>query len=45
VRPGIGPPKLVPGVSDMKIVLSTDLLTPDNQNSIIDEWRSVFGLQ
>jgi len=45
VRPGIGAPKLVPGVSDMKIVLSTDLLTPDNQKVIIDEWRSVFGLQ
>lgn len=45
VRPGIKPPKLVPGVQDMKIVLSTDLLNPQNQKSIIDEWRSEFGLQ
>jgi iron(III) transport system substrate-binding protein len=45
VRPGIKPPKLVPGVQDMKIVLSTDLLNPGNQKSIIEEWRSVFGLQ
>jgi iron(III) transport system substrate-binding protein len=45
VRPGIKPPKLVPGLQDMKIVLSTDLLNPDNQKAIINEWRSVFGLQ
>ena len=45
VRPGIKPPKLVPGVQDMKIVLSTELLNPANQKAIIDEWRSVFGLQ
>lgn len=45
VRPGIKPPKLVPGVQDMKIVLSTELLNPEVQKAIIDEWRSVFGLQ
>jgi iron(III) transport system substrate-binding protein len=45
VRPGIKPPKLVPGLQDMKIVLSTDLLNPTNQKAIIEEWRTVFGLQ
>ena len=44
-RPGIKPPKLVPGIDGQKIELSSDLLTPANQKAIIDEWRSVFGLQ
>jgi len=44
-RPGIQPPKLVPGIEGQKIVLSTDLLTPENQKGMINEWRSVFGLQ
>lgn len=44
-RPGIKPPKLVPGIEGQKIVLSTELLTTDKQKAIIDEWRSVFGLQ
>jgi iron(III) transport system substrate-binding protein len=45
VRPGIKPPKLVPGIEGQKIVLSTELLNPDVQKAIIDEWRSEFGLQ
>ena len=44
-RPGIKPPKLVPGTEGQKIELSSDLLTPANQKAIIEEWRSVFGLQ
>jgi iron(III) transport system substrate-binding protein len=44
-RPGAGSPKLVPGVEGQKIVLSSDLLTPAFQKAVIDEWRSVFGLQ
>ena len=44
-RPGIKPPKLVPGIEGQKIVLSTDLLTPEKQKAMINEWRSVFGLQ
>ena len=44
-RPGVGSPKLVPGIEGQKIILSTALLNPDNQKAIIDEWRSVFGLQ
>jgi len=44
-RPGIKPPKLVPGIEGQKIVLSTELLTPANQKAMINEWRSVFGLQ
>ncbi len=45
VRPGIKPPKLVPGLEGQKIVLSTDLLNAGVQKAIIEEWRSVFGLQ
>jgi iron(III) transport system substrate-binding protein len=44
-RPGIKPPKLVPGIAGQKVVLSTQLLTPQNQKAMINEWRSVFGLQ
>jgi iron(III) transport system substrate-binding protein len=44
-RPGIGDPKLVPGLSGQKIVLSSELLTPAKQTSIIDEWRKTFGLE
>lgn len=44
-RPGTKPPKLVPGVEGQKIVLSTDILTPAKQTAIVNEWRSVFGLQ
>jgi iron(III) transport system substrate-binding protein len=45
VRPGVKPPKLVPGLEGMKIVLTERLLTAQMQTTIIDEWRSVFGLQ
>ena len=45
VRPGVKPPKLVPGLNGMKIVLTETLLTPELQKSIIEEWRSVFGLK
>jgi iron(III) transport system substrate-binding protein len=44
-RPGAGSPKLVPGIEGQKIMLSSDLLTPAFQKAVIDEWRSVFGLQ
>jgi iron(III) transport system substrate-binding protein len=44
-RPGAGSPKSVAGVDGQKIILSSDLLTPAKQQAIIDEWRSVFGLQ
>jgi len=44
-RPGMGDPKLVPGIAGQKIVLSSELLTPARQKAIIDEWRQVFGLQ
>ncbi len=44
-RPGIKPPKLVPGVQGQKIVLSTELLTHAKQQAIVNEWRTVFGLQ
>jgi hypothetical protein len=36
---------LVPGLDGQKIVLSTDVLTPAKQTAIVNEWRSVFGLQ
>lgn len=45
VRPGVKPPKLVPGLDGMKIVLTEAVLTPERQKAIIEEWRSVFGLQ
>ncbi len=44
-RPGVKPPKLVPGLEGMKIVLTERLLTPERQKAIIEEWRSVFGLK
>ena len=44
-RPGIGAPKLVPGLAGQKVILSTELLNPEKQKAIIDEWRQVFGLQ
>jgi iron(III) transport system substrate-binding protein len=44
-RPGIKPPKLVPGIEGQKVVLSTELLAPEKQKAMINEWRSVFGLQ
>ncbi|MEI7710803.1 MAG: extracellular solute-binding protein [Rhodospirillales bacterium] len=45
VRPGAGAPKVVPGIEGQKIVLSSDLLTPTMQKAMIEEWRTVFGLQ
>lgn len=44
-RPGIGDPKLVPGIAHQKVILSTELLNPEKQKAIVDEWRQVFGLQ
>jgi iron(III) transport system substrate-binding protein len=44
-RPGVTPSKILPGVEGQKIVLATDVLTPERQKAIIEEWRSVFGLQ
>ena len=45
VRPGSGAPSVVPGIEGQKIVLSSDLLTPAMQKAMIEEWRTVFGLQ
>ena len=45
VRPGSGAPKVVPGVEGQKIILSSELLSPAMQKAMIEEWRSVFGLQ
>lgn len=44
-RPGLSPSKILPGVEGQKIVYATDVLTAEKQKAIIDEWRSVFGLQ
>jgi iron(III) transport system substrate-binding protein len=44
-RPDVKPPKVLPGIEGQKIVLATNVLTPERQKAIIDEWRSVFGLQ
>ena len=44
-RPGTKPPKLVPGIEGQRLVLSTDVLTPAKQTAIVNEWRTVFGLQ
>lgn len=44
VRPGMKPPKLVPGLDGMKIIQVDRLLTPEKQKAIIQEWRSVFGV-
>jgi iron(III) transport system substrate-binding protein len=44
-RPDVKPPKVLPGVAGQKIVLSTEVLTAERQKAIIDEWRSVFGIQ
>jgi iron(III) transport system substrate-binding protein len=45
VRPDAGDPKLVPGIGGQKILLSSDILTPAMQKAMIEEWRTVFGLQ
>ncbi len=45
VRPDAGDPKLVPGITGQKILLSSDILTPAMQKAMIEEWRTVFGLQ
>lgn len=45
VRPGVKPPKLVPGLEGMKIVQADRLLTTAKQKSMIDEWRTVFGVK
>ena len=44
-RKGIPDPKQVPGLAGQKVVLSSELLTPEKQKAIVDEWRQVFGLQ
>lgn len=44
-RPGTRPPKVVPGIEGQKLVLSTDVLSAAKQTQIVNEWRSVFGLQ
>lgn len=45
VRPGVRPPKLVPGLDGMKVVLTEHLLTPAKQKAMVDEWRTVFGVK
>ncbi len=44
-RPDAGAPKLVPGVDGQKILMSSDILMPAMQKAMIEEWRTVFGLQ
>lgn len=44
-RPGIKPPKFVPPNSALKITLSPSLLTPDYQQSMLKEFRSIFNVQ
>ena len=44
-RPDAGAQKLVPGVDGQKILMSSDILTPAMQKAMIEEWRTVFGLQ
>lgn len=45
LRPGLKPPKLVPGNGELKLVWSSDLLTPQSQAAYIDEFRNVFGVK
>lgn len=45
VRPGMKPPKLVPGLDGMKIIHADRLLTPEKQKAMVDEWRTVFGVK
>jgi iron(III) transport system substrate-binding protein len=44
-RPGIKPPKFVPPNSALKITLSPTLLTPDSQQAMLKEFRTVFNVQ
>jgi len=44
-RPGVKPPKHVPPNSALKITLSPTLLTPDYQQSMLKEFRSIFNVQ
>jgi iron(III) transport system substrate-binding protein len=44
-RPGVKPPKLVPPNSALKIILSPPLLTPDYQQAMLKEFRTIFNVQ
>jgi iron(III) transport system substrate-binding protein len=44
-RPGIKPPKFVPPNSALKITLSPPLLTPDYQQAMLKEFRTIFNVQ
>lgn len=44
-RPGVKPPKLVPPNSALKITLSPTLLTPDYQQGMLKEFRTIFNVQ
>jgi iron(III) transport system substrate-binding protein len=44
-RPGVKPPKLVPPNNALKITLSPPLLTPDYQQSMLKEFRTIFNVQ
>lgn len=44
-RPGVKPPKLVPPNSSLKITLSPPLLTPDYQQAMLKEFRTIFNVQ
>jgi iron(III) transport system substrate-binding protein len=44
-RPGVKPPKLVPPNSALKITLSPPLLTPDYQQAMLKEFRTIFNVQ
>jgi iron(III) transport system substrate-binding protein len=44
-RPGVKPPKLVPPNDALKITLSPPLLTPDYQQAMLKEFRTIFNVQ
>jgi len=44
-RPGVKPPKFVPPNSALKITLSPSLLTPDYQQAMLKEFRTIFNVQ
>jgi iron(III) transport system substrate-binding protein len=44
-RPGLTPPKFVPPNSALKITLTPSLLTPDYQQAMLKEFRTIFNVQ
>jgi iron(III) transport system substrate-binding protein len=44
-RPDIPAPKYVPANRDLALVNHKEVLTPDDQRRIVEQWRSVFKVQ